>query len=276
MQGRFVVIPEVLLGRGMTAILQAFTTRGFVVAADGRSCGPDNATVVSDSTQKVFPVESANGPLALSTCGAGEIEFPDGTSINLAAEFVRSASLLRKEKFADLRTYAARLCKPVIEILMMRGNSRFDSEKSEENATDSEPGTTVGRIFLDGYFKNRPGSVTIRLFRESDRLQEPEIREPPLSPGYLFVWGSDVVARLLFQDEDPRFSRYVVRRVHPHNMTVQDVVERACAYIEACSDPLAIDLDSFCSTIGGHIHIATITREEGFQWIPGFSPLVLH
>jgi hypothetical protein len=44
-------------------------------------------------------------------------------------------------------------------------------------------------------------------------------------------------------------------------------------YIAACSDPIALELDEFCHTIGGHIHVATVTPDHGFRWVPGLGPI---
>lgn len=273
MQARFIAIPETAIYRTMTAIVRTFTARGFVIVADGRTTGDDRKTIITDSTQKIFEAASIGGSFALSTCGASEVDIPGGGSINLVSEFLKSAELLRRERIGDLRAYAVKLSEPVMEGLAQQGGSRFELEGSEVTGTDYEPGATVIRVFLDGYLNQRPASVTIRLFHESGKLQEPEIREPQLYPGHQTIYGSDVVARLLFVDEDPRFSRYRGRRIFAPEMTVMDAVERSIAYISACSDPVALELDEFCRTIGGHVHIATVKLDEGFQWLPGFSSI---
>jgi hypothetical protein len=45
------------------------------------------------------------------------------------------------------------------------------------------------------------------------------------------------------------------------------------SYIQASADPEAAKVDEYANAIGGHIHMATITPTEGFQWVPGFEPI---
>ena len=102
-------------------------------------------------------------------------------------------------------------------------------------------------------------------------MQDADIKIPDTFPGSPYIHGSDVIARLMFIDHDPRFSKYPLRDMGPH-MTAQDAMENSCAYVRASADSMAIELDDFCQTIGGHIHMALVTRDEGFQWISGFEP----
>ena len=54
---------------------------------------------------------------------------------------------------------------------------------------------------------------------------------------------------------------------HRYGSNLDDLIRQAYVYIKACS------LDPYClSTIGGHIHIATITPKDGFNWVAGFEP----
>ena len=54
----------------------------------------------------------------------------------------------------------------------------------------------------------------------------------------------------------------------PENVTLSEVADIARKYILACSDPASMKLDNkHCAGIGGHIHMAKITPEEGFEWI---------
>ena len=97
--------------------------------------------------------------------------------------------------------------------------------------------------------------------------------------------GSPEVTQGLFDLDDPRFrefrtdacKRVAARDRHPEiRVSLADAVEAGRNYIEACSSPIARELDNeSCRGIGGHIHIATITR-DGFSWIAapkGFRPL---
>jgi hypothetical protein len=90
--------------------------------------------------------------------------------------------------------------------------------------------------------------------------------------------GSPAVLSLLFDSDDPRFSEYrtdackrvAAREMHPEmRVTLSDAIEAGRKSIEACSrsSPMALEIDKeFCEGIGGHIHVATITPEGGFDW----------
>jgi hypothetical protein len=52
------------------------------------------------------------------------------------------------------------------------------------------------------------------------------------------------------------------------NPSLKDAEQYVRGYIEACSSPLALELDeAICKGIGGHIHVATITPSDGFRWV---------
>jgi hypothetical protein len=53
---------------------------------------------------------------------------------------------------------------------------------------------------------------------------------------------------------------------HPKGKTLSSGIAHAKGFLEACCDPLAAEIDSMCGGIGGHIHVAAMTRESGFQW----------
>ncbi len=54
----------------------------------------------------------------------------------------------------------------------------------------------------------------------------------------------------------------------PFDTTIEEAAAIAKTHILACCDPAAIEYDkTFCAGIGGQIHIAKVTRSDGFQWI---------
>lgn len=49
--------------------------------------------------------------------------------------------------------------------------------------------------------------------------------------------------------------------------SLADAVEAARSYISSCSDPESLAIEpEVCAKIGGHVHVATITPDAGFQW----------
>jgi len=61
---------------------------------------------------------------------------------------------------------------------------------------------------------------------------------------------------------DPRFSAFVLER--GQSPSLETATQFARGYIEACSSPLGLEVDALiCKGIGGHLHMATITK-SGF------------
>jgi hypothetical protein len=92
-------------------------------------------------------------------------------------------------------------------------------------------------------------------------MVEPQIRlaTPPCD---LFSGSDQIAHRYFFSHADRRFKKYF----HTKGKTLSSGIAHAKGYIEACCDPLAAEIDPLCGGIGGHIHVATVTRESGFQW----------
>jgi hypothetical protein len=260
-QGKLVYIPEVAVFKSMSAVIQTFTPEGFVVAADGRTTAEDYETILSDTTQKIHEIASPGGPLALSVFGGGEVEFPDGQRITPRREFLKSAQSLRHEAIVDIVLYATRLCAPVVKALLQGRDAEFSGEThSDTSDLNIEPGKTICRALLNGYFNGYPVSVSIRLFHDGLVLGRPQIHNHSLYYGYQTVYGSEFVSNSMRRDVGDR--------------TIRHAVERSCEYIRACADSGNIEADRFCLAIGGRIHITTVTRDVGFQWVPGFEPVL--
>lgn len=71
--------------------------------------------------------------------------------------------------------------------------------------------------------------------------------------------------------EEPLLLAYRQPNIEMTTCTVNLAIERSHTLIVAHTDPEAISIDPLCRTVGGHIHIATITQLEGFRWV--VSPL---
>jgi len=66
--------------------------------------------------------------------------------------------------------------------------------------------------------------------------------------------------------------------IHVHGKEPGDDLEAHAAnarqFITRCGGPEGRAIDpEIAATIGGRIHMATITPANGFRWIPGFEPL---
>jgi hypothetical protein len=111
----------------------------------------------------------------------------------------------------------------------------------------------------------------IRFPHIKQTLLEPELKLMPLEKGYRppVVYGSQIVARRIFETDDPTFAKYRVPRANDaENVTLGEVAEAAKKYILACADPEVMKLDAeVCAAIGGHIHMAKVTPQSGFDWV---------
>jgi hypothetical protein len=82
------------------------------------------------------------------------------------------------------------------------------------------------------------------------------------------LYGSGVIQQAMYDNYGPidnsPFAEYFK---NPRTIdSFDDAEEYVKGYIEACSSPLALEMDEVgCKKIGGHIHIAEITR-SGFRW----------
>ncbi len=124
-------------------------------------------------------------------------------------------------------------------------------------------------VFFDGNYREWPQSVEIRFFHESQK------------PGYHIhgsrfnatrIVTSSKIYKLLYEENDPRFEEYREPRATGNPSTAQ-IIDKAVNYIRACSTPIARDIEPACSSIGGVIHAATITKAYGFRWEMSHVPV---
>jgi hypothetical protein len=135
------------------------------------------------------------------------------------------------------------------------------------SALRTRPNNPFATIFLAGYLGAgaAPVLVMIRFFLAGGKLPLPEIliQNPPFGAHS----GSSTVANL-YLEADGQFSRYY----RPRGTSLETGVRHVMGLIEACSDPIARVIDPFCESIGGRVHIATVTP-NGFKWVRGYEPL---
>lgn len=137
------------------------------------------------------------------------------------------------------------------------------SEFPKNEHLPPERRNNIFRILFVGYFKQGPWQLETRfLHDDQDRVRfVVESAEPRETTSA--IAGSEIVANGMYRDHDPRFARYVKPRIAD---TLDWAADYVRGYIEACSDPAALELDPLCRRIGGHVHIAEITPSGGFKW----------
>jgi hypothetical protein len=168
----------------------------------------------------------------------------------------------------NLKSYAGKIAARLHEGLTNAlANERMERLKDE--GTVEEP-ALVACLIIAGYYEKEPSWIAIRFPHIKQTLLEPEPRSMSLTKGYRppVVYGSQIVAERIFDTVDPAFAKYRVPRVNDaENVTLAEVAEAAPNYVRACTDPEAMKIDPICDSIGGHVHIAKVTPQNGFEWI---------
>jgi len=258
----------------MTAIAMVYVVPGFVVAADGRRRWADQGSVdesmrlqESENQQKIFKAQFKGRDIAYALTG---LVFNDDQTFDLIEESQKTAILLGSAKISNLYDYVAAFAASIARACTAaRQDGRIEHFGINSFCTDPQQQNTIATIFMAGYFrKNDPSLVMVTISHKDQVVVEPKplFQTPPQNP----LLSGSAIAELMYGRRDPRFAKYF--RAISRTGTLKEAEEYARNYIEACSDPIAAEVDPACRGIGGHIHMATLTRQEGFSWISGFEP----
>jgi hypothetical protein len=253
----------------MTAISWMYIQSGFAFAADGRSRWNDGATATdairqqeNDLEQKIFPAEYQTQRIVYAVTGA---VYNGDKTFNLITEVDKTAKLLAAEQFFDFGEYIDAFALQIKNAIgQAKTDGRIPSYDPAPFMDDPIEKLTIARILVAAYFRNQPGVAIVRFFHNFQVITHPEthIETPPKNN---FNIGSRVIFRELFQEKkDSRFDKY--RKNVALNGSLHNATEAVRLIIEAQCDPVAAGLDPLCKGIGGHIHVAKLTR-NGFHWI---------
>jgi hypothetical protein len=252
----------------MTAIALVNTASGIILAADGRSRWGEESTrdehvreKESDEEQKVFG--GSFETLEIAWAVTGNVFNKDRTFslIDKTKEALNFANGAFHQGFSEwLSLFAFRLRKSVSEAREQELISPFTENLNVP--VGSPERFTFARVVMAGYFvKREPSNVIVRLSHADGILKDPH--KSHISPQDMFFGSLEIAQRYIDKDhEDQRFRKYF----RPSGHTLNDGLANAVGYIEACSDPLAAELDPLCKIIGGHIHAAALTP-AGFRWL---------
>jgi hypothetical protein len=254
----------------MTAIAIVWHPAGFALAADGRfrwgAPPAPNAiehTFPVDREQKIFPFDFKGRTMAFALTGASANNLGTFNVVTHLFGSLHDGNRTCNSVY-ELVTKASKDVKIAIE--EARNDGRLPSHLRDDPNVANEDGTfNVTTIFLAGYFsKKKPTLARVRLFHKNQVLAEPALQfHTP--PAYSQFSGSTIIYKILFDSTDERFDKYRVL-LSPES-TIKDVIACATGYVEACSSPIAVSVDPICNAIGGHIHSASITATQGFEWI---------
>jgi hypothetical protein len=252
----------------MTSISIVYTSLGFVIAADGRCTCADpasNQSRATDQAQKIFPIKDK----ALAYASSG-FAFTDDGRFDLVQETSSASLSLSDLNFSSFDRYFDEFCHIVRRAFRAAvTDGRIDKFPSNEHLPLKDR-NRICRVYFAGYFNKEPIWTISSFFHdEANRITfRPEWIG--LMPGRALYMGSDIIHKRMFIEPDQRFAQYAKRLMQ--DSSIDDAVESARGFIEACSSPLAAELDPICKSIGGHIHIAEVTSSHGFQWrIPPIS-----
>lgn len=255
----------------MTAIATVYTVGGFIIGADGRSRAkdPDPTKVTEEmkarhdreDKRKIFCITDADKTLAYAFMGTVS---NDEHTFSILEEADRQSKLLSSKHFATCYDYVHELTLGLNQAFNdARADGRLDAWYVKEDLADDD--NLIARMILVGYFSGK-ASWIIAEFRDYDNKAKVQVQPiPQFTPGGIITAGGKLMPKLLFQDKDSRFAQYI-RPTGP-DTTLEQGADAAKAFIEACSTPLAAELDPVCQSVGGHIHIAAVTPTDGFKWL---------
>ena len=223
----------------------------------------------SETVQKIFEITRQDAALAYFIRGD---TINENMSWDIAAEMKSSVASLSAERFADSSRFIQALC------LGLRGQI--------EHAKDGGllDGYPTSEISIAGYFRDSPCWVEVQFRPYQSRLTY-QVSWHDCVPGRNFMTGSEVLNRMI-QSGDPRIAD-LFDGLDDQNMTLEAGQCFARKYVEMCCTPLIRGLEpDGCKTIGGHIHVATVTprdrtfgskiqrwlgrdpaQQAGFRWI---------
>lgn len=259
-----------------TAIFRAYTSEGFVIAADGLRRRASDSKILSETVRKIFSIEDDSRSLAYGMAGSIYKGDDSGAVFDFATEAGRAALALQGRRPGDLTRYA--------ELLADRVNDSYADAKKDGRISEystcpdigpsREPGSTIAYISFVGYYEGNPAWTEVRFWHDNQKLKSPTVYSERLRRGQLKIWGSDKVAQLLYHTDDPRFAEFRRPRSDRHeDLTLSEAVEIAKNYIRSCSSDAGRQADENCASIGGHLHVATVIPGGGFGWVPEFEPI---
>jgi hypothetical protein len=207
-----------------TSIVSIYTQEGFVIAADGRNYSLETQSIVSDSVQKIFPIEKPDLCLAYSVSGTAELT-PKGSDeviFDVLARIHEAVEETAKRRSKSLWHFAQALSHAIADF----------PDKAKQAVIGDEPPTI---IFLEGYFEGRPKRTHITIFYDG---QVPEVSTDPLTHGRACGVGSNEIIDALKHDHGALAKyRTPSLNVKDSDKTLTDAVDAARSWMSAHCSP---------------------------------------
>jgi hypothetical protein len=250
------LVPAWMKSITMTATAILYTPFGFAIAADGNQLWQDSRTrneaIRQDergAVQKILDFSGKHG--ALAYLARGDIANAD-RSFDLGSELKKQLALQTSKEFPKLHE--------LLEAVSMNLENYIEAAKTARRLEDY-PSTFVDFV---GYFNGQPSWMEIQFFR----VRHPRtgalwaVMDRDFWPGHCIVSGSVILRELIAQGH-PSFSGFCQ---FDYNRSLADAAGFVRGYIEACCSPVGLEFDPECEGLGGHIHVATLSPEDGFRW----------
>jgi hypothetical protein len=246
----------------MTAIVRLYIPEGFVIAADGLRTHSENPALNVETAQKIFRIDGKGKHLACACTGAALITRDNSEEIVLdfMEEAEAASQRLYYQRYKNLHGYAAALSGLInLNLDDIKRSGKIAAYPPPARPLNREGDTSIiAELWLDGFYDEVPSRVDAVFRYDGQGLLEPAIIDRPVALGNLIVQGPNTPGFTVLQGSSPR--------------SLDEAVEAARRYIASCSDAESIALDpEACANIGGHIHVATITKDAGFRW--AISPI---
>jgi hypothetical protein len=245
----------------MTATATLCTSFGFAMAADGRRSFDHDFTTQhgeSDSVQKIFEISRKDA--AFAYCIRGET-INEQMTWDIAAELWKTIESLKTKRFLNGVRFVKAICSDLQERIGV-AKSRGHLERFP-----------TSQITFAGYFHRVPCWIDAS-FHFSRLGFIYQLEEYNCTPGRNFCSGSDILARLIRQGDERVFDFFA--ELNDEKQSLDTAAFMAGKYIELCCSPLIRGLEpDECKTVGGHIHVATVTplrwrwfkpNTGGFRW----------
>jgi hypothetical protein len=229
----------------MTAIVAMLTPHGFIIGADGLRKDTLNNSAVTETAQKIFPIESSGITFAFAWAGATTLLFSSGKVFDLiqaTRQFVSQPSVLSAGSFPDL-------------ILLFRTFLSMALIMYSESLPAKFFNSSIGRVLLLSYFEGQPCQAEVSVECGGDGLLQPKIVAVncPAHPQYIVFSGSEKI-----------YKQFAGASGIPEPETRETAIALVRDYIQLCVDNRGTDPESV--GIGGHIHVG-ILNSETFEWI---------
>lgn len=245
----------------LTAIFTIYTPQGWVIAADGLGMLSDGSNPDND-VQKIFQIEGRS--LAYTLCGSTKLFYQENL-IDFGSEIANAVKALACRNLCDSSLYLERICSPLRKSLLRAKKQGLVMRGIE---VPPEPGQTIFWVFLIGYFDGKPTLAHCRIFHRNQKLAGISADADPVKAGWSRRHGPNKVWEIREDPHDRTFETYKIALPTPGEITLVQGIESARNHIQVCYDPKAREIaPETCKTIGGHMHVATITPETGFEWV---------